>query len=321
MREKRAHDDVISYLRMVVICFEGLTSLAQYNKTKFSSSLGQVFSVARYYMVLGLPGFYDLPQKCFEPLKNTSIMSKMGSGSSQQTAFNLALFRAQKKKPEFYPDYSDSEDETRNEGTPEFLANGGHDSLKTSFTIDRKEILGSHDSQFSMICETKENFGSRDRSVGQVGNDVSKMAGICKKVRSVALKALHEVLKTAPPKLSFGYWWNFIPDGNTTDLVPSAQPFFFLLLKDKNVKSRTEALNCLSQFLIVARPYILAAADDRHDPKAYTPYSYTLATSIKELNRLIVQITSSDYGFVTLPIALKVRTHFPFFVYGKPSIR
>ena len=140
-----------------VICDHLLRYLSGRNSSKVRPDTGPdtsiVGNIDRYYMVLGLPGFYDLPQKQFAPLKNTSIMSNMGSGSggssSQQTAFNLALFRAQRTNSQRKGDRrdpvdsSDSEDEDEDGSGPadfssHFLNHGeGASESKKSPTIDR----------------------------------------------------------------------------------------------------------------------------------------------------------------------------------------
>ncbi len=303
--------DDITHLRLVVVAFEGFASLVQYNKNENMQHMGLLLASVRYYMVLGLPGFYELPQLEFEPLKNTSIMNKLGSSSSQQTAFNQTLFglKLRSKEEEGY----DSDFESDSEKT-ELCVKTPDESFGVSESqsdfVDIRDLIGNHKSEFSLITESNKSAAADMRKAKPLGRDLSKLTGVCNKVRTVALNCLLEVLKLSPPKLTFGYWWHFIPDESIVEFFPSEQPFFYLLLKDKNVRSRTQALNCLSQFLILGRHYILAAADDRHDPKAYTSYSYTLAASVKELHRVLVQITSLDYGFVTLPVALQVLLSF-----------
>ena len=263
-------------------------------------------------MVLGLPGFYDLPQRPLEPIKNTSIMNKLGANSAQQTAFNQDMLRLKIKnqKSAGNDTANDSDFESDDDNTQsEMVTSQFSDTEKDLVTpqedyIDIRELLGSHKSEFSIISES--NSQKFIYSQKQHDSDLSKLGGVCKKVRTVSLNCLLEVLKFSPNKLTFGYWWQFIPDESITDFVPSQHPFFYLMLRDRNMKSKVQALQCLSQFLVLARPYILAAADDRYDPKAYTSYSYTLAASVKELHRVLVQITSLDFGFVTLPVALQV---------------
>ena len=313
---KPSNLDEVSHLRLIVIAFDGLSALAQYNRSDVTKSLGSIFAAVRYYMVLGLPGFYDLPQRPLEPIKNTSIMNKLGATSSQQTAFNRDLLKLKMKHNKQHNDddeANDSDFESDDEGEKKFVT-VEHDSPKAETEIaqpdlvDIRDLIGNHKSEFSLISESKiQSFRSSNKAYSMsTESETSKLGGVCKKVRTVALTCILDVLKFSPNKLTFGYWWHFIPDESITDFVPSEHPFFYLLLKDRFVKSKIQALNCLSQFLILARPYILAAADDRHDPKAYTSYSYTLAASVKELHRVMVQITSTDFGFVTLPVALQV---------------
>ncbi|XP_071789810.1 HEAT repeat-containing protein 6-like [Asterias amurensis] len=138
------------------------------------------------------------------------------------------------------------------------------------------------------------------------GGQASKLRAAASKVRQAALACLHCVIKNTEKKYIFGYWSAFIPD--TPPSAGSMHTFslFTSMLKDPAPKARVGSVVVLSALLDGSRQF-LAAADDRDMKRrsAFTPFSHTLAATIKEMHRCVLLALMAESFSTTLTQIIK----------------
>uniref|UniRef100_A0A3Q4BTH0 HEAT repeat-containing protein 6 n=1 Tax=Mola mola TaxID=94237 RepID=A0A3Q4BTH0_MOLML len=103
------------------------------------------------------------------------------------------------------------------------------------------------------------------------------------RVRQGALHCLLSVVKGAEKRTLYGYWSSFIPDSPVGR--PSPLSLLTIVLKDPSPKVRACALQALSAMLDGSRQFLAVAEDTASPRTSYTPFSFLLATAIRELHR------------------------------------
>ncbi|XP_034057888.1 LOW QUALITY PROTEIN: HEAT repeat-containing protein 6 [Gymnodraco acuticeps] len=123
------------------------------------------------------------------------------------------------------------------------------------------------------------------------------------RVRQGALHCLLTVVKGVEKRTLYGYWSSFIPDspiGRPTPLT-----LFTIILKDPSPKVRACALPVLSAMLDGSRQFLAVAEDTASPRTSYTPFSFSLATSIRELHRALSLALLAETSPQTLTQVIK----------------
>ncbi|XP_076024992.1 HEAT repeat-containing protein 6 [Genypterus blacodes] len=100
-----------------------------------------------------------------------------------------------------------------------------------------------------------------------------------------ALLCLLAVVKVVERRTLYGYWSSFIPDSSMERLPPLS--LLTIVLKAPSPRVRAGALQVLMALLYGSCGFLAVAEDTASPPTSYTPFSYTLATSVREMHRVL----------------------------------
>ncbi|KAL0994977.1 hypothetical protein UPYG_G00130190 [Umbra pygmaea] len=135
----------------------------------------------------------------------------------------------------------------------------------------------------------------------------SKLRLYHSRVRQGALLCLLTVVKAVDRRTLYGYWSSFIPDAPIGG--PPPLTLLTIVLKDPSPKVRTCALQVLSALLEGSRQF-LGVAEDLAPPRtSYTPFSFSMATTIRELHRSLSLALVAESSPHTLTQIIKCLAH------------
>lgn len=129
------------------------------------------------------------------------------------------------------------------------------------------------------------------------GGQMSKLRSLSGKVRHASLGCLHTVFKNTEKKVLFGYWSFFVPDAPLAVSGPPPQTLFTSILKENNSKCRAGSVMVLSALLEGSKQVLVAAEEREYSQAAFTAFSQTLASMIKEIHRCLqLSLAAETYG-------------------------
>ncbi|XP_029304804.1 HEAT repeat-containing protein 6 [Cottoperca gobio] len=123
------------------------------------------------------------------------------------------------------------------------------------------------------------------------------------RVRQGALHCLLAVVKGVEKRTLYGYWSSFIPDSPIGR--PPPLTLFTIILKDTSPKVRACALQVLSAMLDGSRQFLAVAEDTASPRTSYTPFSFSLATAVRELHRSLSLALLAETSPQTLTQVIK----------------
>ncbi|KAM3869268.1 HEAT repeat-containing protein 6 [Diretmus argenteus] len=123
------------------------------------------------------------------------------------------------------------------------------------------------------------------------------------RVRQGALHCLLAVVKGAEKRTLYGYWSSFIPDSPIGG--PPALTLLTIILKDPSPKVRACALQVLSAMLDGSRQFLGLAEDTASPRTSFTPFSFSLATAVRELHRTLSLALLAETSAHTLTQVIK----------------
>uniref|UniRef100_A0A667Y1W1 HEAT repeat-containing protein 6 n=1 Tax=Myripristis murdjan TaxID=586833 RepID=A0A667Y1W1_9TELE len=123
------------------------------------------------------------------------------------------------------------------------------------------------------------------------------------RVRQGALHCLLAVVKGVEKRTLYGYWSSFIPDSPIGG--PPPLTLLTIILKDPSPKVRACALQVLSAMLDGSRQFLGVAEDTASPRTSFTPFSFSLATAIRELHRALSLALLAETSAHTLTQVIK----------------
>ncbi|CAB1316977.1 unnamed protein product, partial [Coregonus sp. 'balchen'] len=124
------------------------------------------------------------------------------------------------------------------------------------------------------------------------------------RVRQGVLLCLLAVVKAVERRTLYGYWSSFIPDAPIGG--PPPLTLLTVVLKDPSPKVRACALQVVSALLDGSRQF-LGVAEDLAPPRtSYTPFSFSLATAVRELHRSLSLALLAEASAHTLTQIIKI---------------
>uniref|UniRef100_A0AAQ5ZSS1 HEAT repeat-containing protein 6 n=1 Tax=Amphiprion ocellaris TaxID=80972 RepID=A0AAQ5ZSS1_AMPOC len=300
---KPPNTDELFYCLVVQAALKGLQCCLSGGKWKFGGGeeLGSVLAVLKRLMFQGAPGLSvdwpavlypaPLPQyeglsaakpaeppKSSEPPKDTAV-----SGNFIGVKFEVGT-----KTEESRGD--DGEEEDRE--TVPALQRGGVREGETSTKISASFLYPSW----------KRNSSDSEFSDPE-GNAQSKLRLNHARVRQGALHCLLAVVKAVERRTLYGYWSSFIPDSPVGG--PPPLTLLTIVLKDPSPKVRLCALQVLCAMLDGSRQFLAMAEDTASPRTSYTPFSFTLATAVRELHRSLSLALLAETSPQTLTQVIK----------------
>ncbi|XP_028278203.1 HEAT repeat-containing protein 6 [Parambassis ranga] len=135
------------------------------------------------------------------------------------------------------------------------------------------------------------------------GNAQCKLRFNHGRVRQGALQCLLAAVKAVEKRTLYGYWSSFIPDSPIGG--PRPLTLFTIILKDPSPKLRLCALQVLCAMLDGSRQFLAVAEDTASPRTSYTPFSFMLATTIRELHRTLSLALMTETSSQTLTQVIK----------------
>ncbi|XP_030601520.1 HEAT repeat-containing protein 6 [Archocentrus centrarchus] len=301
---KPPNTDELFYCMVIQAALKGLQCCLSGGKWKFGGGeeLGSVLAALKRLMFQGAPGVSvewptvlypaPLPQyeghsaaktaespKSSEPPKDAAVPGK-ASGNKKRKS------KGKGKKTKTEESKGDEREERDAETVPVPQKGRVEEKQPASFLYPPWK-LNSSDSEFS----------------DPEGNTQSKLRANHGRVRQGALHCLLAVVKAVEKRTLYGYWSSFIPDSPIGG--PPPLTLLTIILKDPSPKVRLCALQVLSAILDGSRQFLAVAEDTASPRTSYTPFSFTLATAVRELHRTLSLALLAETSPQTLTQVIK----------------
>ncbi|PIK47712.1 putative HEAT repeat-containing protein 6 [Apostichopus japonicus] len=283
-------EDDTTYLRLLLASLKCLQNILGASKTVHMSDLGKVLAALKSFMLLGLPGIGINPPVQPSLLPSSFFMqekSPAANSPSRKDIKDVTSTPSTGKKSKRKPKRGKQTKEAETGDVS--MATGGESSNAVSDDVDVFErswpVPGKISSSESEYSDTE-------------GGVMSKLRSLSGKVRHASLGCLHTLFKNTEKKVLFGYWSFFVPDAPLAVAGgPPPQTLFTSILKENNAKCRAGSVMVLSALLEGSKQFLFAAEERENNQTAFTAFSQTLVSMIKEIHRCLqLSLAAETYG-------------------------
>ncbi|XP_041455848.1 HEAT repeat-containing protein 6-like [Lytechinus variegatus] len=305
--------DDYTHVRFLLGALRGLQNLLSAQKNIHVEQLGSVLAALKSYSLYGLPSIgtnLQIPSTLFpsslyqsspSPAKpNTQpkgddVSEGKGTqgGTPKSSTGRKNKRRGGKKQQE--KELAKQQREKQEENPTAFMKQGGHqpDGTATADGSSNQDALSFWPS-WGRVSSSESEYSDSE------GGQVSKLRSASSKVRQASLGCLHSVVKNTDKRQMFGYWSAFIPDAPPT-MGLNTQTLFTCMLKDPSPKARVASVAVIMALLDGSKQFLIAADERVQKKTAFTPFSYTLACTIKEIHRslLLALVAESFHTTIT----------------------
>uniref|UniRef100_A0A8C4YGD4 HEAT repeat-containing protein 6 n=1 Tax=Gopherus evgoodei TaxID=1825980 RepID=A0A8C4YGD4_9SAUR len=312
---KTSDVDDITFCMLLQNALKGIQSLLNGGKMKLmqTDQLGFLLAVLKKCMFYGLPGLnVEMPAVLYSaPLPQYDGRSPVKPEQSELSTVKKKSKGKQKKgqlgeevKEELESDIGDG----AIHGMDIFQLHSGNAQNSPCLnpwnrTLDAAYVPAGKD-HLSCYPSWKRISSSESEYSDAEGGIQSKMRSYQAKVRQGALACFLSTIKSIEKKVLYGYWSAFVPDTPGIG-SPQSVSLMTIALKDPSPKTRACALQVLSATLEGSKQF-LSVAEDTHDHKrAFTPFSVTIASSIRELHRCLLLALVAESSSQTLTQIIK----------------
>ncbi|XP_051014112.1 HEAT repeat-containing protein 6 [Acomys russatus] len=316
---KSSDMDDITFCMLLQNALKGMQSLLNGGKMRLTQAehLGALLAVLKKAMFHGLPGLnIEMPTVLYPtPLPQYDGRSPP---KPQQPESSAARPSANKKKKHKVKQKKtqQGEKEEEEESSSEVEAGPGL-SMGRVNTCGQNTWCSSPRGSQSLPADTGREVPSPFTASGwkrvsssesdysdAEGGMQSKLRSYQAKVRQGALACFLSTIKSIEKKVLYGYWSAFVPD--TPELgSPQSVSLMTLTLKDPSPKTRACALQVLSAILEGSKQFLSVAEDTSDHKRAFTPFSVTIASSIRELHRCLLLALVAESSSQTLTQIIK----------------
>ncbi|TRY57314.1 hypothetical protein DNTS_008900 [Danionella cerebrum] len=263
--------------------------------------LGTLLAVLKRLMFYGLPGInVDMPQVLYPaPLPQyETIPSPKPEPSQDSTPQKKSAGSQQNKKRK-----------SRGKGK-KVGAEGCGEDFNVGGADECSQPHGPQStSETSKQTITSWKRGSSDSEFSDLEGGVqSKLRLYQARVRQSALQSFLAVVKSVEKRILYGYWSSFIPDAPGIGSPPSLT-LLTIALKDPSPKVRAGSLQVMSALLEGSRQFLSTAEDTGAPRQAFTPFSASLAASVREMHRCLLLTLLAETSCQTLTQVLKCLAH------------
>ncbi|XP_071993227.1 HEAT repeat-containing protein 6 [Engystomops pustulosus] len=310
--------DEISMCTLLQNALKGIQSILNGSKIMLmeTDQLGSLLAVLKKYMFHGLPGLnIEMASVLYPlPLPQYDGRSPLKPEQNESTSFRPTWNRKkksrgkQKKGPQGEEKKEEIECEMADGIIPTMdnlnINAGDADSGVCSSPQKSQMKTIGNDPATPPSSRFKKLYSSDSEYSDAEGSLHSKIRSFQAKVRQGALSCFLSTIKSIEKKVLYGYWSAFIPDMPGMG-SPQSVSLMTVVLKDYSPKTRACALQVLSAILDGSKQF-LSVADDANDHKrAFTPFSVTLASSIRELHRCLLLAVVAESSAQTLTQIIK----------------
>ncbi|KAM9320166.1 HEAT repeat-containing protein 6 [Gastrophryne carolinensis] len=296
---------------------KGIQSILNGSKMllKEADQLGSLLAVLKKYMLYGLPGFnIEMPSVLYP----TPLPQYDGVSLSKVEQSEAAVARPTwNKKKKLRTKQKKSQQESEKDGTENNLRDGlvpaidrlklcGEDANRnlflttwnSPFKSPGKETPVSSSPRYTKLNSSDSEFSDAE------GGLQSKIRSFQAKVRQGTISCFLSTIKSIEKKVLYGYWSAFVPDMPAIG-SPQSVSLMTVILKDYSPKTRASALQVLSAILEGSKQFLSIADDASEHKQAFTPFSVTLASSIRELHRCLLLAMVAESSAQTLTQIIK----------------
>ncbi|NXF52506.1 HEAT6 protein, partial [Oceanites oceanicus] len=318
---KTSDVDDITFCMLLQNALKGIQSLLNGGKMKLmqTDQTGSLLAVLKKCMFHGLPGLsIEMPAALYPaPLPQYDKRSPIKQEQSEPAALKQTGNRRKKskgkqKKGEFGEEGREDLGDAGNESVL------GADMLKlhlgnvqNSSCLDPRtrasdvaygpagrDHLSSHYTSWKRISSSESEYSDAE------GGIQSKMRSYQANVRQGALACFLSAIKSIEKRVLYGYWSAFVPDAPGIG-SPQSVSLMTIALKDPSPKTRACALQVLSAILEGSKQFLSVAEDANDHKTAFTPFSVTVASSIRELHRCLLLALVAESSSQTLTQIVK----------------
>nr|XP_020508665.1 HEAT repeat-containing protein 6 [Labrus bergylta] len=304
--------DELFYCMVVQAALKGLQCCLSGGKWKFGGGedLGSVLALLKRLMFQGAPGvsvewpavLYPAtlpqyeglpasksaePEKPAERPKDAALPGKTSGNKKRKS-------RGKGKKTSAEDSRGDDGEEDDKVSAPQ--KGGGREGGRGNMESFSKP------SALSLYPSWKKNSSDSEFSDPE-GNAQCKLRLYHARVRQGALHCLLAVVKSIEKRTLYSFWSSFIPDSPIGGLPPLT--LLTIILKDLSPKVRACALQVLSAMLDGSRQFLAVAEDTASPRTSYTPFSFSLATAVRELHRALSLALLAETSPQTLTQVIK----------------
>ncbi|NWR89796.1 HEAT6 protein, partial [Furnarius figulus] len=318
---KTSDVDDITFCMLLQNALKGVQSLLNGGKMKLvqADQIGALLAVLKKCMFHGLPGLsIEVPPALYPaPLpqydKRSPVKQEQAEPATfKQTGNRRKKSRGKQKKGEFGEEGREDSEDAGNESVL------GVDMLKLHLVDVQnspcpgpqprasdaasvsagKDHLSSHCTGWKRISSSESEYSDAE------GGIQSKVRSYQANVRQGALACFLSAIKSIEKRVLYGYWSSFVPDAPGIG-SPQSVSLMTIALKDPSPKTRTCALQVLSAILEGSKQFLSVAEDAIDHKRAFTPFSVTIASSVRELHRCLLLALVAESSSQTLTQIIK----------------
>ncbi|XP_059511259.1 HEAT repeat-containing protein 6 [Stegostoma tigrinum] len=322
MRNPRTPDvDDVTVCKLLQNALKGIHSILNAGRINLTQTdqLGNLLAVLKTYMFYGFPGvnidvpavLYPAPLPQYEGSSPTKEQLGGATNSTKQVGHKKKKSRSKNKKEQLEDQREEQKETTQQEvlqgadcggqrggdSTFNFLQ-GRNYSDKTVPSLDGKELSNSFYPSWKKINSSDSEYSDTE------GGIQTRLRSLQAKVRQGALSCFLSTIKSLEKKVLYGYWSSFIADAPGIG-SPQAVSLMTIALKDPSPKVRAGALQVLSAILEGSKQFLSVAEDTNDHRRAFTPFSATLASNIRELHRCLLIALVAESSPQTLTQIIK----------------
>ncbi|XP_039938080.1 HEAT repeat-containing protein 6 isoform X1 [Hirundo rustica] len=315
---KTSDVDDITFCMLLQSALKGVQSLLNGGKMKLmqTDQIGALLAVLKKCMFHGLPGLsIEVPTALYPaPLpqydKRSPVKQEQSEpATSKQTGSRRKKCKGKQKKGELGEEGREDSGDAGNESVL------GADMLKLHLEDVQSGPCGDPGPGASGVCAGKDPLCPQPTGWKRISSSESEYSdtegGIQSKVRSYqanvrqgALACFLSTIKSIEKRVLYGYWSAFVPDAPGIG-SPQSVSLMTIALKDPSPKTRACALQVLSAFLEGSKQFLSVAEDANDHKRAFTPFSVTIASSIRELHRCLLLALVAESSSQTLTQIVK----------------
>ncbi|NXT14556.1 HEAT6 protein, partial [Prunella fulvescens] len=308
--------DDITFCMLLQSALKGIQSLLNGGKMKLiqTDQIGALLAVLKKCMFHGLPGLsIEVPTALYPaPLpqydKRSPVKQEQSEpGTSKQTGSRRKKCKGKQKKGELgeegREDAGDAGEEAVLGADMQQLQLG--DVQGSPCPAPRPRLSDARAGKEPPGCQPWKRFSSSESEYSDTeGGIQSKVRSYQANVRQGALACFLSTIKSIEKRVLYGYWSAFVPDAPGIG-SPQSVSLMTIALKDPSPKTRACALQVLSAFLEGSKQFLSVAEDANDHKRAFTPFSVTIASSIRELHRCLLLALVAESSSQTLTQIVK----------------
>ncbi|NXI50246.1 HEAT6 protein, partial [Chloroceryle aenea] len=318
---KTSDVDDITFCMLLQNALKGIQSLLNAGKMKLvqADQIGALLAVLKKCMFHGLPGLnIEIPAALYPaPLPQYDKRSPVKQEQSEPATFKQPGNRRKKSKGK--QKKGELEEEGREDlsdvGSESVLgaemlklrvgdAQNGPCSDPRAPASDAAAVPAGRDRCSSHHPAWKRISSSESEYSDAEGGIQSKVRSYQANVRQGALACFLSTIKSMEKRILYGYWSAFVPDAPGIG-SPQSVSLMTIALKDPSPKTRACALQVLSAILEGSKQFLSVAEDASDHKRAFTPFSVSIASSIRELHRCLLLALVAESSSQTLTQIIK----------------